>query len=180
MVESPLFTSVSPCLHPISPMSKHLGMLIILSYSPKDFSATSTYIYSSSKWERSQSFALPLYPTENLENCFFSLLARMGIWTSRRLVTALLVLQLICYGTPEKSLDPSPCYKMTGEVSLFLKALLVLAICNSGNLSKSPQPRCLAKITTHTYRLFFTVLLSLYLGFNNSLIVAVNLRVILF
>lgn len=42
MVGSLVFTSISPCLHLTSPMSKRLGILIIPNYSPKDFSATST------------------------------------------------------------------------------------------------------------------------------------------
>lgn len=99
MVGSALSTSISPCLHPISPMSKHLGMLIILNYSPKDFSATSTHVYSPSKWKRPQGVVLPLYPTEGLKNCSFHWPGKggkNGDLNIRRPVTAFLVLQLIC------------------------------------------------------------------------------------
>ena len=51
----------------------------------------------------------------------------------RRSVLVFLVLQLISCVTLKILLDPSRSYKMTGEVCLFLKALPVLAICDSKN-----------------------------------------------
>lgn len=99
MIGSPLSTSISPCLHPISPVSKHLGMPITLNYSPKDLSATSTHVCSPSKWKRPQAVVLPLYPTEGLENGSFHCPGKggkNGDFNTRRPVTAFLVLWLIC------------------------------------------------------------------------------------